>query len=91
MLMLTICAACNAFMIPAMPPTSSALATRAGAVVCAEKEVSPIQGAVVAGGTLGIVFAAYCTSTGSPPTGLAVGIAALLFMYFGAGLIEGQA
>ena len=45
------------------------------------------EAAVVAAGTLGIVGAAYFTSTGSPPTGLAVAVAALLAMYVGVNLI----
>ena len=50
--------------------------------------VSTAQGFVLSGGTLGIIGAAFCTSTGSPPTGLAVAVSALAFMAIGATIIE---
>ena len=62
-------------------------------VSAAERDisVSPSQGLVIGGGTIGILGAAFCTSTGSPPTGLAVAIAGLLFMAAGSRLVESEA
>ena len=89
--MLALCATCNAFVLPAAARAGT-LVARAGLPVCAEKvEVSPVQGVVMGGGFLMVAAGVYCTSTGSPPTGLALGFVALLFMYLGAGVIEGEA
>ena len=49
-----------------------------------EPNLTPASIVVSAGGAIGIFGAAYCTSTGSPPTGLAVGVASVLFMALGA-------
>jgi hypothetical protein len=89
--MLALCATCNAFVLPAAARAGT-LVARNGLPVCAEKvEVSPVQGVVMGGGFLMVAAGVYCTSTGSPPTGLALGFVALLFMYLGAGVIEGDA
>ena len=53
-----------------------------------EIKVEPLQGVFAGGGALGVVFAAYCTSTGSPPTGLFVAFIACLFMAGGATIVE---
>ena len=82
---------CCAFVLTTPVSMSLAAASRASAVALKEESsVSPIQGVVLAGGALGIVGAAFCTSTGSPPTGLAVATTALLFMFVGANLLEGS-
>jgi len=52
--------------------------------------VSPLQGVVAGGGTLGILGAAVCTSTGSPPSGLAVAFGSIAFMAIGAKIIESK-
>ena len=57
-------------------------------IMMKEVEVKPLDALFAGGGALGVVFAAYCTSTGSPPTGLAVGIFSCLFMAAGATLLE---
>lgn len=62
----------------------------AGAAADLSKPVNPLAAFFAAGGALGIGFAAYCTSMGSPPDGLAVGIASVLFMSAGAALIESE-
>lgn len=85
----------SAFVVPAVSMgsnqvSSSCTPTRAAITQMAEgASVSPLQAAVIGGGTLGILGAAFCTSTGSPPTGLAVALAAVAFMAAGAGAIEG--
>ena len=50
--------------------------------------VSPAQAVVIGGGALGILGAAFCTSTGSPPNGLTVAFVAIGFMATGASIIE---
>jgi len=50
--------------------------------------VSPAAAVVIGGGSLGIVGAAFCTSTGSPPTGLAIAVGSILFMAIGSRLLE---
>jgi len=62
-------------------------AVKFSASVSPAATVSPAQGIVVGGGTLGILGAAFCTSTGSPPTGLAVAFVAIGFMAIGASII----
>ena len=84
-----LCTASSAFVVPATRLAAPHVA-RTGVISCAEPSISPTQGIVIAGGTLGIVGAAFCTSTGSPPTGLAVATLGLLFMYLGAGFIESE-
>ena len=66
---------------PAEPRTTKA-------PVMMAKEASPLQIGFIALGALGVVFAAYCTSTGSPPTGLAVAVFSCVFMAGGAEIIE---
>ena len=86
-----LCDAVSGFAVRrALPHTDTCAMARTRAIVCAEKPiaVSPAQGAAIAGGTLSIVGAAYCTSTGSPPTGLTVATGGLLFMYLAAGYLE---
>ena len=76
------------------PMQNSAMTTRLSPfaiVAYADEEpatVTPAALATIGGGALGIFGAAYCTSTGSPPTGLAVGIATILLVSLGAGYLE---
>ena len=72
-------------------PTAAAVSSlpRVPTVLLSESEaVNPLAWAVCAGGSAGIVFAAYCTSTGSPPTGLAVASATILFMVLAASTLD---
>lgn len=57
-------------------------------IAMTEGEFGPLEAVFAGGGALGVVFAAYCTSTGSPPTGLLVATASVVFMAAGATLIE---
>ena len=72
---------------PASP--SAPTATRDAAATTSVKPAATIslgQGLVIGGGTIGILYAAFCTSTGSPPTGLAVALTAVAFMAIGASI-----
>jgi hypothetical protein len=97
MFLLAVLSGVNAFVLPSVRSaalTHSSLdhATRA-AIVLNDQDaisVSPLQGLVIAGGTAGILGAAFCTSTGSPPNGLAVATAAILLMFLGANVVESQ-
>lgn len=96
LLLLVVFAAAHAFVVPSvgLPPALLATAARAPpcAIVAKESEisVSPLQGLVTAGGLVGILGGVYTTSTGSPPTGLAIAIVTLLAMYAGAAAVEAQ-
>ena len=71
------------------PIVSASTPSRSTDLVLSEtKTASPIAWAVCAGGSAGIVFAAFCTSTGSPPTGLAVAGVTILLMVLGASTFE---
>ena len=74
-----------------LAPATAALRPRAAApsmLAAKDVEVSPLMAVFAGGGVAGVFFAAFCTSNGSPPTGLAVGILSCLFMAAGAALIE---
>ena len=77
LLLLAILQLAAGFRVPlATPPAAQPLAaSRMPAVEMMSKDisVSPIQAVFAGGGAAGVVFAAYCTSTGSPPTGLYAG------------------
>lgn len=62
--------------------------TPAAPLMMAEKELNPVAAIAAGGGSLGIFYAAFCTSTGSPPTGLLVAFFAVLFMTAGATIAE---
>ena len=77
------------------PSRSLALARSSPAPTMQEEEASakevsinPLEAAFAGGGALGVVFAAYCTSTGSPPTGLTIAVISCIFMAAGASIIE---
>ena len=53
-----------------------------------EYNVRPLPAFFAGGGAVGIGYAAYCTSSGSPPTGLAIAFASCLFMAAGGALLE---
>ena len=94
LLLLLLVGASNAFVVPnAVPRTALAPHTSRSTISAAEREISisPTQALVSGGGVLGIVGAAFCTSTGSPPTGLAVAMVTVLALYIGAGVVETQA
>jgi ketopantoate reductase len=74
---------------PAAGKTAPALGNPA--VISMEAEVNPLAAVFAGGGALGIAFAAFLTSSGSPPTGLAVAAAAILFMAAGGTLVESSA
>ena len=83
--------ASSKFMAATTSPTAAAVSSlpRVPTVLLSESEaVNPLAWAVCAGGSAGIVFAAYCTSTGSPPTGLAVASATILFMVLAASTLD---
>ena len=93
LLPLLLVGASNAFVVPAaVPRTAHAPRTLPSAISAAEREISisPTQAAVSGGGVLGILGAAFCTSTGSPPNGLAVATVTVLALYIGAGVVESQ-
>ena len=69
-------------------PTVSHTRSAAPHMLAGKVEVSPLMAVFAFGGTAGVFFAAFCTSNGSPPTGLAVGLASCIFMAAGATLIE---
>ena len=77
LLLLAVLQLAAGFRVPlATPPAAQPLAaSRMPAVEMMSKDisVSPIQAVFAGGGAAGVVFAAYCTSTGSPPTGLYAG------------------
>ena len=83
------CAEAYVFSRTATAPriTSGALTSRMAPVVLSEEPANlslPVL-ATIGGGALGIFGAAYCTSTGSPPTGLAIAVATLIAVTVGAG------
>ena len=102
-LLLALCGAADAYVLGAATPRGAlttfrgAIATpqvaaptpRTPAVLLQESNsLNPIALGTVGVGSLGIFFAAYCTSTGSPPTGLLVAVLSLGLMYAGAGASE---
>jgi len=83
----------HALRLPGASPTALAAvgASRALDVKLAESgDAPPLAYATVGLGSLGIFAAALCTSTGSPPTGLAVAAASVALMAAGASLVESQ-
>ena len=100
--LLALCGAADAYTLGAATPRGAlttfrgAIATpqvvaptpRVPAVLLQEKSLNPIALGTVGVGSLGIFFAAYCTSTGSPPTGLLVAVISLALMYGGATVSE---
>ena len=77
----TTSAACS---VPATALAPSPVPRVSSLVLSESKPLPPIALVTVGGGAAGIFFAAFCTSTGSPPTGLAVAGATVLFMFLGA-------
>ena len=89
--LLLVIAVSHAFVVPTSPAHMRRSLTKSELIVMSSEgpiSVSPLQGLVIATGAFGIVGAAFCTSTGSPPNGLAVATVALVLMYLGAGAIE---
>ena len=73
---------------PAPPAAAAAVRVSTAPLMMAEKELNPVAVGAVGGGALGIFSAAYCTSSGSPPTGLLVAFFSVLFMSAGATIVE---
>ena len=73
---------------PLVAPRSRALTMQDEGGASKELSINPLEAAFAGGGALGVVFAAYCTSTGSPPTGLTIAVISCIFMAAGANIIE---